>query len=258
MRTTTATRWLRRWDAQQERYVPDREERFRVVFDVVRHVTGDRPARVVDLGCGPGSLSARLADALPGADVVGVDADPLLLGLATAQTSPRTRFVDADLTDPSWPELVDLAWPDHGESDLPRPWDAAVSSTALHWLDGDALAEVYRVLASRIRPGGVFVNADHARLASPGLDGLADAVRAARTRRVGTDANEEWAQWWQALRADDELAPLLDARSDRAIAHGGDNDLTITDQVELLRAAGFAEAGQVWQFGDDHVVVAIR
>jgi SAM-dependent methyltransferase len=258
MRTTTATRWLQRWDAQQERYIPDREERFRVVFDVVRHATGDRPARVVDLGCGPGSLSARLADALPAADVVGVDADPLLLGLATAQTNPRIRFVDADLTDTSWPELVDRAWPNGDDGDLATPWDAAVSSTALHWLDRDALAELYRVLATRIRPGGVFVNADHVRLASSGLDELADAVRAARTRRVGTDANEDWTEWWQALRADDELAPLLDARSNRAIAHGGDNDLTVTDQVELLRAAGFAEVGPVWQFGDDHVLVAIR
>jgi hypothetical protein len=74
-----AQRWVQRWDVQQERYVPDREERFRVVIDVVswalarRDVEGGRP-RVVDLGCGPGSLTGQMALALPEADAVGVDA----------------------------------------------------------------------------------------------------------------------------------------------------------------------------------------
>lgn len=248
MRTSTATRWLQRWDAQQESNIPDREERFRVMFDVVRHVTAGGPAKVLDLGCGPGSLSVRLADALPNATVVGVDADPLLLALGSANTNPRVRAVDADLTDPSWPE----------RTDLPGPWDAAVSSTALHWLSTDALVRLYRTLAERLRPGGVFVNADHMGLGVPGLDDVAKAVREARIERVGTDKNEPWGEWWQALRGDEELAPLLSIRSERAIAHGGDNGMTVTDHADALRAAGFAEAGPVWQFGDDCVFVAIR
>ncbi|MQA97211.1 MAG: methyltransferase domain-containing protein [Streptosporangiales bacterium] len=248
MRSTTMEQWLRRWDAQQERNIPDREERFRVVIDVVRAVTADGPARVVDLGCGPGSLSARLAAELPRAEMVGVDADPLLLGLGAANTGPRVRLVEADLADPGWPERTGLA----------GPWDAAVSSTALHWLHPDTLAALYRTLAERIRPGGVFVNADHLGLATPGLDGLAESVRKARTARVGTDQNEDWAEWWQSLLADEELAPLVDARSERAIAHDGDNGLTVADHARLLRTAGFTEAGPLWQFGDDHVLTAIR
>lgn len=248
MHKTTATRWLQRWDAQQERYVPDREERFRVVIDVVASVAGDGPASVVDLGCGPGSLSQRLADALPEVQVVGVDADPLLLGLGRANTNPRVRLIEANLAVPGWPDATGL----------PGPWDAAVSSTALHWLSPADLGQLYRVLARNLRPGGVFVNADNLGLGSPGLDTIADAVRAARTRRVGTQDNEDWAAWWQALRTDDELAPLIDARSDASIAHSGENGLTVWQHAELLRQAGFAEAGPVWQFGDDHVLVAVR
>ncbi|TDV44872.1 class I SAM-dependent methyltransferase [Actinophytocola oryzae] len=248
MQVETATRWLERWDAQQERYVPDREERFRVVIDVVREVAGTGPASVVDLGCGPGSLSRRLADALPGVRVVGVDADPLLLGLGRADMNPRVRLVEADLANPGWPDATGL----------PGPWDAAVSSTALHWLAPADLGQLYRILAENLRPGGVFVNADHMGLGHPRLDALADAVREARTRRVGTDANEEWSSWWQALREDDDLAPLLDERSGAAIAHSGENGLTVWQHADLLREAGFAEAGPVWQFGDDHVLVAVR
>jgi SAM-dependent methyltransferase len=246
MQTTTAARWLQRWDAQQERYVPDREERFRVVIDVVAAAAGDT-ARVVDLGCGPGSLSRRLVDALPGATVVGVDADPLLLGLAGADPHPRIRLVEADLTGPGWADATGL----------PGPWDAAVSSTALHWLSPADLSQLYRTLAANLRPGGVFVNADNMHLDQPALDGIATEVRTARTRRVGTEDNEDWPSWWQALTEDPELAPLVDARSAAAIAHSSENGLTVWQHAELLRQAGFAEAGPVWQFGDDHVLVAV-
>jgi trans-aconitate methyltransferase len=248
MQTTTATRWLQRWDAQQERYIPDREERFRVVIDVVRAATEGGPARVVDLGCGPGSLSQRLAGALPEVHVVGVDADPLLLGLGRANTDPRVRLVEANLANPGWADATGL----------PGPWDAAVSSTALHWLPPADLGQLYRTLAENLRPGGVFVNADNMGVGQPRLNALADAVREARTRRVGTQDNEDWSAWWQALREDDELAPLIDARSNAAIAHSGENGLTVWQHAELLREAGFAEAGPVWQFGDDHVLVAVN
>jgi SAM-dependent methyltransferase len=246
--TETATRWLQRWDAQQERYVPDREERFRVVIDVVREVTGGGPAGVVDLGCGPGSLSKRLVEALPEVQVVGVDADPLLLGLGRAHADPRIRLIEADLANPGWVDATGL----------PGPWDAAVSSTALHWLTPADLGQLYRTLARNLRPGGVFVNADNMGLGQSRLDAIADAVRDARTRRVGTSDNEGWREWWQALQRDDDLAPLLDVRSSAAIAHSGENGLTVWQHAELLRRAGFAEAGPVWQFGDDHVLVAVR
>ena len=51
--------WLRRWDAQQEGYVPEREARFAAMFDAVAELL---PAAFValDLGCGPGTLSQRL------------------------------------------------------------------------------------------------------------------------------------------------------------------------------------------------------
>lgn len=248
MRETTALRWVQRWDAQQERYIPDREERFRVVIDVVAAAVGRGSAKVVDLGCGPGSLSARLAQALPQAEIVGVDADPLLLGLGAANVGPRVRLVQADLGEPDWAD----------RTELPGPWDAAVSSTALHWLEPDVLAALYRTLAERMRPGGVFINADNMGVGSPAIDALADAVRERRTARVGTDTNEDWKTWWRALQEDEELAPLVDQRSAGTIVHSGENGLSVIQHAELLRAAGFSEAAPVWQFGDDHVLVAVR
>jgi SAM-dependent methyltransferase len=244
--TSVTQQWLDRWDAQQERYVPDREERFRVVADVVAWANqGVARPQVVDLGCGPGSLTTRLAAALPAARIVGVDADPVLLALAAEAGVTAVR---TDLADPRWPADVPLE----------GPWDAAVSSTALHWLEVDDLAVLYRTLAERLRPGGVFVDADHRAIAPDALRGLGAFVREARAARAGVVGNEDWTSWWDAVLADPGLSAQVDARSEVSICHDGNTGMSVDDHLRMLRAAGFSAASTAWQFGDDFVVVAIR
>lgn len=51
--------WQESWDRQQEWYMPDREERFRVMIDMVEAVVGPEP-RVLDLACGTGNITDRL------------------------------------------------------------------------------------------------------------------------------------------------------------------------------------------------------
>lgn len=242
----TAEFWLSRWDSQQEHFIADREDRFTVIADVVHETTGDTPT-VLDLGCGPGSLAARLSAALPGARITGIDADPLLLALAQARY-PHVTFADADLADPEWP----------GKAGVPDQVDAAVSTTALHWLAPDALEALYLRLGELIRPGGVFVNGDNLDAGPPGLTRLGKRVRQLRAERAGVTENEDWHQWWDAVQQDPRLADLVGERSRRAIEHGGDNGVSAQGHAELLRKAGFTEVGSVWQSGDDTVLVALR
>jgi len=148
--TTHAARtWVQRWDRQQEHHLPDREQRFAVIADIVVLTAErlDKPDPVIlDIGCGPGSLSARIRQRLPLARVIGVDSDPLLLGLAAANY-PWLELIDTDLGSPQW------------TNELPVfEVDAVVSTTALHWLRPEELAALYRNLAGIIRPGGLFVN----------------------------------------------------------------------------------------------------
>lgn len=243
----SAGKWLRRWDAQQERYVAGREERFTVIGDVLAHALAGcvRPL-VLDLGCGPGSLSARVAGRLPSAQIVGVDNDPLLLALARAAHSRAARFVEADLRLPGWSALPGLA------RELDRELDAAVSSTALHYLPVETLAQVYRELAGRMRPGGILVNADNLYDEQPAI---ADIAAVLRHRRAGD--GEEWSSWWQAAARDPALARLMVEREKR-VTSGGDHRVSVSVHGELLRRAGFDQVGPVWQAGDDVVLVAVR
>jgi trans-aconitate 2-methyltransferase len=95
---------------------------------------------VVDLGCGPGNLTATLADRWPGAQVHGVDNSPDMIAAATSAATAagtgRLSFTQADIRD----------W-------LPgRPVDVFVSNAVLQWVP-DHLGLLTR-WAGLLAPGG--------------------------------------------------------------------------------------------------------
>ncbi len=247
----TAEKWVERWERQQQRYAVDREARFTVIADVVEHITAGHSGSplVVDLGCGPGSLAARLARRLPHADVVAVDRDPLLLELARACHPDTARYVDAVIGEEGWTDALGLD----------RPLDAAVSSTALHYLSAETLRRTYHEIARLLRPGGVFVNADHLTQDSPALAEITGHLGHRRAERRQVFSHEDWASWWDALTEEHEMAELLAERGRRQQEAAADGAcLSAADHARLLRQAGFRAAGTVWQYGDSHVVVAAR
>jgi len=242
----TAAGWLVRWDAQQETYLPDREERFDVVIDLVEAVGGSGP-RVLDLGCGPGSLSARLLARLPDATVVGVDADPVLLQLARWSAPAGLTIIDADLRDPGWIDAVP-----------PGPYDAVVSTTALHWLSPATLRVVYSACARLLRAGGLLANGDNLHVRSiPGLASLALELDRRRAARHG-GSGERWEAWWEAVLSDPTLKDAVAERARRAADHPSDDLQTdLATHERALRAAGFGEVGVLWRKGTDCVLAAV-
>ena len=185
-----AQRWIDRWDAQQQRYMPDREERFTALIDAVEAGAGRPDPLVLDLGCGPGSLAVRLLGRMPAAMVVAIDADPLLLALGRAAYRDRAglRFADRDLRVPGWPDGLGLD----------RPADAAVSTTALHWLAAPALRAMYAELATVLRSGGLLLDGDHLtddEGQTPVLARLNRALTERWEERAGADGQEDWKDW---------------------------------------------------------------
>jgi trans-aconitate 2-methyltransferase len=113
------------WDAAQ--YLRYGGERARPFTDLVARVGATAPARVVDLGCGPGNLTALLAERWPGAEVTGVDNSPEMIEAARSAV-PGLAFELGDVRD--WrpqeaPDVITcnavLQWvPDH--DDLVVSW----------------------------------------------------------------------------------------------------------------------------------------
>ena len=240
------TTWLERWDAQQETYLPEREERFEVLVDLLEAASGPAP-RVLDLACGPASLAMRVLARLPEATVVGVDADPVLLVLAAAAAPVRLELVDADLRRSDWTERIPAG-----------PYDAVLSTTALHWLTPDALAGVYAACAGLLRPGGLLANGDHFRvLETPRLDALARELDQRRRQRHDGDG-EDWGAWWEAIREDPELSEAVAERDRREFDHPDESETNLAVHEHALRAAGFTEVGVVWRKGTNAVLAAVR
>ena len=81
------------------RYLEFADERSRPFVDLLNRVDVAEPTVVVDLGCGPGQLTASLADRWPNAQIVGLDSSPEMIKRAALLTGPRMRFQLQDLRD---------------------------------------------------------------------------------------------------------------------------------------------------------------
>ncbi|MGZ4676127.1 MAG: class I SAM-dependent methyltransferase [Acidimicrobiia bacterium] len=87
------------------------------------------PARVADLGCGPGATTARLVDRFPGATVTGMDASGGFLA-AARDAVPAATFVGADVTRPLPGTPYDLVYARFLLAHLPD-----VGAAIRNWLD---------------------------------------------------------------------------------------------------------------------------
>lgn len=250
-----ARSWLDRWDRQQEYYMVEREQRFAIMAEVLAAGFERPDPVVVDLGIGPGSLAARLLEQFPQLQIVGVDADPLLIDLAESAYGSagsfgpdRLRIVDADLRSDGW----------YDELGLDRAPDAYVSTTALHWMNREPLRQMIATCGRTIAPGGVFLDGDHLYEGAGGerLDALLRLLTAQRLERDRPEDAEDWRAWWAAVEADPELADQVAER-----AGGFDHVITdrpsVYDYLDFLREAGFTEAGIIWQYADDRVIAGL-
>jgi SAM-dependent methyltransferase len=114
-----------------------------------------RVERVLDLGTGDGVTLALVLAAHPDATGVGLDFGGEMLQRAQERFAGdgRVEIAHHDLAQPL---------PSLGEFDL------VVSSFAIHHLDPPRQRDLYGEVFSALRPGGVFVNAEH--VASPTIE----------------------------------------------------------------------------------------
>lgn len=134
------------WDpAQYERFAAERSQPF---HDLAGLVHGTGHARVADLGCGTGALTADLHRRLQAAETVGVDSSAAMLASAAPHAGGGLRFEEGDIG----------TWSSAGDHDV------VFSNAALQWVpDHPAVLRRWTVA---LRPGGqlavqVPANVDH-------------------------------------------------------------------------------------------------
>jgi trans-aconitate 2-methyltransferase len=108
------------WDPAQ--YLKFEAERARPFHDLVARIAVESPHRVVDLGCGPGNVTATLLDRWPSALVLGVDSSREMIASASSLAGPRLSFAVGEIE----------TWQPDG------PVDVIVSNAALQWVPSHA------------------------------------------------------------------------------------------------------------------------
>ena len=172
--------------------------------------------RILDLGAGTGLLAAWIFAAHPRAEITLVDLSGAMLAqarirLAQAAEKGRAHFLIADLA-----QAVAFR----------GPFDAVVSALAIHHLEASAKHELFVRIHRVLRPGGVFLNADQVRGATPRLEAIYKAAWLAQVRERGVSPED--------LEAAQERMKL-------------DRTDTLEDQLAWLREIGFCDVGCFFQ-----------
>lgn len=123
------------WNPQT--YLAFAGERTRPAAELLARIPDEAPARVIDLGCGPGNSTALLRARWRDAKIEGLDSSPDMLAQA------RKEGVEADWI------LGDVAtW------NAQAPYDVIFSNATFQWL-GDHHGLLPRLM-SFVKPGGTF------------------------------------------------------------------------------------------------------
>lgn len=162
------------YDEQRKRIVPCFEQFYGTAVELL--TLRDGPVRrVLDLGAGTGLMSRAVLERHSYAELVLVDGAAEMIEQAQKQLpQAQADFVVADLRAP-----------------LPEgPFDAVVSALAIHHLEHAENRDLLARVAEVLRPGGVYVNAEHVAGPTPWLEAAYRRLWRAACTAAGAGADE--------------------------------------------------------------------
>jgi tRNA (cmo5U34)-methyltransferase len=194
------------YDRTRRRLVPGFDDFYRAAIDLIRFPR-ESSIKVLDLGAGTGLMAAFIAYSFPNARITMVDISNEMLERA------RARFELAG-------ERFRFEVSDYGVDRIQEKYDAIVSALSIHHLSDGQKRSLFERIYTALNDGGVFVNAEQFRCATPDRHQFHHERWVTRVRELGVD--------------DRDLAVALERmKFDRAA--------TLEEQLEWMREAGFRD-----------------
>jgi len=204
----------------------------------------DAALRVLDLCCGPGDVGRAIRTRYPNSQIDCVDRDVFLISMCMGinrREGVAGEILVRDLRDSDWHKGLG-AW-----------YDVVATANALHWLDGERVAQVCRDVFRLLRPGGVFLFVEPACSEKPFAAGFADW----KSRQPARYSRENWERFW--FRANEILGydhtKLLEPRDPNARV--GDK-MPVGGWIRLLEAAGFESIDTLLRDADEVMLAAAK
>ena len=181
------------WDPDQ--YLGFADERALPFHHLVGAIDHLRPQRVLDIGCGPGAMTATLLTRWPSATILGIDSSAEMIEHARRRgISVRLSFERADFE----------TWKAH------EPFDLVLSNACFQWIEDHAkLLDDLMTLMAEGATLAFQVPANHDR---PSHTTLAELCSITRWRPLLGDAvtvNVESPDWYQEQLADRGFHPTV-------------------------------------------------
>ena len=201
------------FDGNIVRLIPGYREMVGALVSALPFPDGAAP-RVLDLGCGTGTVARAILERWPEAELICLDMAENMLEMARLKLArfDKTEYIAADFS----------GWEGKG------PYDAVVSSLALHHLEDDGKKRVFfRKVFAMLGSGGVFLNADVVLSGDPGFQSL--YLRKWREFMLQTVSVEDVdGIWFPSYLREDRPAVLF-------------------DQLGWLMDSGFATVDVLWK-----------
>jgi tRNA (cmo5U34)-methyltransferase len=202
--------------SEREDFLVERELCYATMASFIEsRFAADRALRLLDLGCGDGALGGYLAKGRPGTKLALMDGSVPMLE-AAGKAHPGATLIRS-----TFEEWIDspLGLPDY---------EVAVSSMAIHHLAFPEKERLFSRVFHELKTGGVFMNYDVVRPASP------------ESEAFQFEMWRSWSRGRAAARGGDSATH--DGLPESYKAKGENKPSGLEEQLAALRRAGFGDA----------------
>lgn len=214
----------REFDELIIKLIPYYSQMLEALVDAV-YFRPDQPIRILDLGCGTGTIAKKLADKYPLSTIVCLDIAGNMIEMSKLKLAAHanSEFIVGDFS----------------KVELTGEYDVIVSSLALHHLENNEdKKSFYRKIYGLLKRNGVFYNADVV-LASTDHNQKVFMQRWVQYMNKSVSINEITNKWMPAYETEDHPAILA-------------------DQLDWLKEIGYKSIDVIWKYYNFSVYGGIK